>query len=111
MADKTYIGIVDKVNSHDSLCVLVRDDDDRYVTLQPSKYSQAKTGGRWQWGYGGGGPQSLAHSILSTVTDEDAALKHVTQFTNDYVRGWSKDEIGISWRLTDDEIRGWLAQH
>jgi hypothetical protein len=62
----------------------------------------------FQWDGGGPGSTDLARALLWEVTGFEPEWRIYRLFKNEVVAGWPVQE-GESWRISDDQIRRWLA--
>lgn len=68
-------------------------------------FNHSPTG--FEWGYGGSGPAQLALAILADYTgDGELAVRMHQAFKRELVETIDGDE----WRLTADEVAGWLMK-
>ncbi len=86
--------------------------DGRIVTVNGEPLGDAVTQGdgrqrrpNLEWGYGGSGPNRLAHAILEYEYNNEFAQEWQSQFKNQFV-----DDLGIDdeWELRGDEVLDYL---
>lgn len=61
----------------------------------------------FSWGYAGSGPSQLALAILADVSDDETAQRRYQAFKWTVIAKLPGDS---AWELTEDQVRGWLAE-
>jgi hypothetical protein len=63
----------------------------------------------YQWDGGGPASTDLAQALLWTVTGVEPEWRTYRLFKNDVIAAWPRG-LGECWRVSEDEIRDWLAE-
>mgnify|MGYP000200345932 CR=1 FL=1 len=86
---------------------------DVQIQVDGERYSfKHRVGGSYvdfQWDGGGPGSTDLARALLTEVTGAEPEWRIYRLFKNEVVATWPHHE-GECWRLSEDEVRQWLAE-
>lgn len=106
---RTYVGIRDLVKH--ACFVNVLDSDGREFPLrQTSRAYLQREGTGFEWGYGGGGPYSLAECLLTDALDGDyglCELELVAKFRAAFIEMHPRDQ---DFRISRQKILKWVEE-
>ncbi len=108
-ANRSYVGVRDSAK-HTCFVTVLDADGQEFPLRQCSRAYLEAEGTGFEWGYGGGGPYSLAECLLTDALDGDFGLcemQTVVNFRAAFIETHPRDE---AFRISRQQILKWIQQ-